>query len=352
MDLKDPAFHAALDAHLDRYAGHDDARALRELAETVAVYALALWALPLAFEASVTATSWTRALAFGALAGLAYVVLAGAQVRAFLVHHDLTHGSFFSSRRWNRVVAPVVGALVSTSPSVWQREHDRHHKDSNNLDRNQDGQTASWTVAQYEAAPAWQRWAYWLVNQRPVLFVVVPPLYFLGFMRALARWWENLVFAAFVALLWWTERLGAFAAVILPATMFGFLVFHAQHTFEGVVKRRSADYDFVENGLVGSSLLVVPRWPLVGRFLDWCLFFVEYHHVHHLRPGLPAWRLKRCHDDGGALFSATPRVTLGEAVRATRYTLFDEAANALVTFAGRAPWRQKNVYPSPTPNVK
>ncbi|MEW5738532.1 MAG: fatty acid desaturase [Myxococcota bacterium] len=348
MDLKDPSFRAALDAHLDRYAGGDDGRAVRELLETVAVYALALWALPVAFEASRSASSWPAALTFGAVTAVAFFGLAGAQVRAFMVHHDLTHGSFFSSRKWNRALAPIVGALVSTSPSVWQREHDRHHRDSNNLDKSQDGQTASWTVAQYEAAPAWQRWAYWLVNQRPVLFGLAPPLYFLGFMRVRARWYENAVFGLFVALLWWTERLGAFAAVILPSTIFGFLVFHAQHTFDGVVKRRGAAYDFVENGLVGSSLLVVPRWPVVGRFLDWCLFSVEYHHVHHLRPGLAAWKLKRCHEEGGALFDVTPRVTLGAALSTTRYTLYDEAAAKLVTFAGHAPWRaagtlQKNV---------
>ncbi|GMU59636.1 MAG: hypothetical protein AMXMBFR34_13990 [Myxococcaceae bacterium] len=338
MDVENPTFRAALDAHLELYGGSDDARGVRALVETVAVYALALWALPLAFEAARGASSWPATLAFGAMTFVAYVTLAGAQVRAFMVHHDLAHGSLFTSRRWNRALAPIIGALVSVSPSVWQKEHDRHHKDSNNLDKSQDGQTASWTVAQYEAAPAWQRWAYWLVNQRPVLFGLVPPLYFLGFMRFRARWYENGVFGLFVALLWWTDRLGAFASVILPASMFGFLVFHAQHTFEGVVKRRDAAYDFVENGLVGSSLLVVPRWPLVGRFLDWCLYSVEYHHVHHLRPGLPGWKLKRCHDEGGALFDVTPRVTLGHALITTRYTLYDEASGKLVTFAGRAPW--------------
>lgn len=202
MDLKHPAFRAALNAHLDRFAaGTDDARAVRELVETVAVYALALWALPWACDAARAGSSWPSVVGYGALTVAAFFALAGAQVRAFMVHHDLAHGSFFSSRRLNRALAPLVGALVSTSPSVWQREHD-HHKDSNNLDRNQDGQTASWTTAQYDAAPAWKRWMYWFLNQRPILFGLVPLLYFLGFMRVRARWYENGVFGLFVALLW------------------------------------------------------------------------------------------------------------------------------------------------------
>lgn len=339
MNTRDPEFRSALEAHLARFQGADDARALRELLETVAVYGLALAVIPPAFHAARASASWAGGAAWGALCAVSVLVLAGALVRAFLVHHDLAHGSFFSSPRYNRAVAPLVGALASTSPSVWQREHARHHRDSNNLDRSQDGQTAPWTLAQYEAAPAWQRWAYWVVHQPPVLYGLVPPLYFFGFMRVRARWYENAAFFAFLGLLIWTGRLGAFAAAMFPAMAFGFLVFHAQHTFEGLVRWRQEDYDFVENGLRGSTLLVVPHWPLVGPVLRWCLYGVEYHHVHHLRPGLPAWKLRAIHEEGGALFDATPRVTLLDAVKATRLSLYDERAGRLVTFASRPPWR-------------
>lgn len=327
-----------LSEHLHRYTAPNDPRAVWELLQTLAVYAGALAALPWAF-ASFRATSGLPAAAWLGASLASGLALSGAQVRAFLVHHDLAHGSLFSSPRWNRFIAPLWGTLASTSPSVWQREHNRHHRDSNNLDRAQDGQTASWTTGQYHAAPKWQRWAYWLVNQRPVLFVLIPPLYFLGFMRVRARWFENLAFAAFIALLASTGRLGAFTVALLPASVFGFFAFHAQHTFEGVVRRREADCDFVENGLKGSSFLQTPRWPFIGRFLSWSLYSVEYHHVHHLSPGIPAWRLRACHDEGARFFVVTPRVTYAQALRATRYTLYDEASCRLVTFAGRAPWR-------------
>lgn len=347
-----PDFRAALKAHLAAYARPDGRRAALELALTLAAYAgfLALTAACLRQLAQAASTpprlGW---LAASAAAGLGLGLL---QVRAFLVHHDLCHGSLFASRRLNLALAPLFGTLVSTSSSVWRREHDRHHRDSNNLDRPQDGQTAPWTVARYQGAPGWQRWAYWLLNQRPVLFGLVPPLYFLGFMRAAARWYENALFAAFVALLWWTGTLAAFAVALTPATAFGFLVFHAQHTGASLVRRRAADYDFVENGLKGSTLLVMPRVPGLSWFLDWCLDGVEYHHVHHLHPAMPAWRQRACHEAGAAFFAQTPRLTLGEAVKATRLTLYDEGTSRLVSFEGRAPWRRAPVPAGPADELR
>jgi hypothetical protein len=47
-----------------------------------------------------------------------------------------------------------------------------------------------------------------------------------------------------------------------------------------------------------------------------------------------------CHRDGGALFDRVRRVTIRDALRSTRYTLFDERSESLATFAGREPWKK------------
>lgn len=315
---RDESFRAALRSHLARFAGPDDGRGWREVLLTLGACLGALAVGAVAF-----ARGWW--LVFGA----AVPVLALLQVRVFLLHHDLCHGSLFRDRSTNRAVALLLGPLASTSSSVWDREHQRHHRDSNDLDRSQDGQTGAWTVAQYRAAPAWQRALYRVVNQPLVLFGLVPPLYFLGFMRLAARWYENVLFAAFAAALWWTGAWPVFGVALFPATWFGFLLFHAQHTGHRLVRRRAPEYDFIENGLVGSTCLVGP--PIPG--FAWFLYGVEYHHVHHLAPGIPAWRQRTCHDEGGALFAEVPRLTLWDAVKATRLVLYDEARGRLITFA-------------------
>ncbi|MFO0726257.1 MAG: fatty acid desaturase [Myxococcota bacterium] len=319
------AQESAAKAHLASHLGRDDKSGARVVLSTFAVY-----------FACLALATWSLFFLGGAPGALLFTVgtlgLALAQVRAFLVHHDLCHGALFA-RPWLRMaLAPVVGALASTSPSVWSREHNRHHRDSNKLDRSQDGQTAAWTVRQYRAAPRWQRGLYWLVNQRPVLFLLIPPLYFLGFMRLRARLSENLVFAAFATALWFTQAWVPFLVALFPATWFGFLLFHAQHTFPGVYRRPSETWDFYENAMRGSSILVLPP----SRALRWFLYGVGVHALHHLSPAVPGFRLEKALAERPELYAAVPRVSLGQALSTTKYVLYDEDSAQLVTFATAA----------------
>lgn len=119
------------------------------------------------------------------------------------------------------------------------------------------------TVEAYERAPVWQRWLHFVVNQRPILFIAIPPFYFLGSMRVCARVHENVLFAVVAFALYRSGAWVPFALARVPASWLGFLIFHAAHTFEGVLRRSSPSWDFVDNALFGSSMIVVPE----GGFL-------------------------------------------------------------------------------------
>lgn len=302
---------ARVKAHVARFARPDDGAAAMHL-----VASLALYVAGLSLAASALAIPW-RAL--GA------ALLLGAFLKLFMVHHDLMHDAFFSERRLHYPVAILVGALCHVAPSVWRREHDRHHRTSNNLDEPQDGQTAPWTYAEYRAKPRWLRAAYRFANHPLVLFSLGPVVYFFGFMRVRARVIENAAQLGLWYGLYRAELLSTHLAIFLPAGVLGFVVFHAQHTFDGAYRRRRDSWDAFDNAMGGSSLLVLPRWPVLGRFLGYCAHGVEYHHVHHLHPGIAGYRLAACHAEGGAMFDAVPRVTLGRAFATLHYALFDEA---------------------------
>jgi omega-6 fatty acid desaturase (delta-12 desaturase) len=335
------AFRAEARAHAARYAGADDRRAALELACTVALFALGMAAFPhaaglarrgaAALHHGVTARA-AFALAGGLLlAGLVALVQVAIFIRTFLINHDLLHGSFLKSRAASRVAALLTGTLSFAAPSVWKREHDRHHRDSNNLDLEQDGQTASWTVERYLAAPRWHRRAYFALNVPWTTYTVLPIAYFFGFMRVKARWYENVLAAALLASVWATGRLGYFLATFTVAAIVGFYLFHLQHTFPGVYKRRTAGWDFFENAMLGSSFLELPRGRVVGRVVRWFSYGVECHHVHHLNPRVPGYRLARCHDEGARLFEACPRVTLLGGLRTLHASLYDERRDRLAS---------------------
>jgi acyl-lipid omega-6 desaturase (Delta-12 desaturase) len=338
----DTAFRREVREHLSRFTGADDRRAWRTVLATFAIFCLSLAAAGAMTRLALIALSRGAWLDAAALAGPALVMtlfLIGTSVRVFSLHHDLCHQALFSTPRKNRLAATLLGTLVSGSPSVWTREHDRHHRDSNNLDRAQDGQSASWTLQQYQAATRGQRWVYWLLNQRVVLFLLLPPLYFLVFMRVRARWYENALFFGYALGLWKLGLLWFFVACLVPGAWFGFFVFHAHHTFDGAYRRHTPQWDAFESAMLGSSILQLPQSSWLGGALRWFTLNLGVHVLHHLNPGVPGEKLSLALNARPELFAAAKRVTVGDAVRTTRYALFDEATGNFETLARHPPWR-------------
>ena len=67
-------------------------------------------------------------------------------------------------------------------------------------------------------------------------------------------------------------------------------LFYVQHSFPGTYWRRHAEWDYMEASLAGSSRLVLPR------FLQWVTGNIGFHHIHHLAPRIPNYRLPEAQD--------------------------------------------------------
>jgi omega-6 fatty acid desaturase (delta-12 desaturase) len=120
-------------------------------------------------------------------------------------------------------------------------------------------------------------------------------------------------------------------AVMVPASIVGVWLFSLQHHFEGAHWARHAEWDPMSAAIEGSSFLRLPR-PL-----QWLTGSIGFHHVHHLAPRVPNYRLEACHRAHPA-FAQARVLTLGDGLRAFRYALWDEDSGRMVTFADvRAP---------------
>jgi acyl-lipid omega-6 desaturase (Delta-12 desaturase) len=101
---------------------------------------------------------------------------------------------------------------------------------------------------------------------------------------------------------------------------------YVQHSFPGTYWRRHAEWDYVEASLAGSSRLVLPP------FLQWVTGNIGFHHIHHLGPRIPNYRLPEAQ-------AACPELrpgrtlTLGTSLGVLQTKLWDEAAGCYVTFA-------------------
>ena len=65
--------------------------------------------------------------------------------------------------------------------------------------------------------------------------------------------------------------------------------------------------------------------------LQWFTGNIGFHHVHHLNPRSPNYRLEECHNSDAGL-QAAPNSALITALRGLRYALWDEEAGRLVPF--------------------
>jgi omega-6 fatty acid desaturase (delta-12 desaturase) len=120
-----------------------------------------------------------------------------------------------------------------------------------------------------------------------------------------------------------------FFAYLLPfyfAGMAGVWLFYVQHQFEDAYWESHDDWDYLTASLRGSSHLRLPA------LLRWFTGNIGVHHVHHLAPKIPNYRLQRCHDEN-PLFQQAPVVTPISGMSALRLALWDEDARRLVRFA-------------------
>jgi omega-6 fatty acid desaturase (delta-12 desaturase) len=274
---------------------------------------------------------------------------AGLTVRTFIVQHDCGHGSFLPWRRANDALGRLCALLTLTPYGHWRRQHARHHGSWNDLDRREgrgnDIYSTCLTVAEYHALGRWQRRWHRLLRHPAVALLLLPPVIFLVLYRfpfdtptagqeeRRSVWMTNFALLALHGGLGLLLGVGPVALVLLsvmvPASVVGVWLFSLQHRFEGARWARHAEWDPATAAIAGSSFLRLPR------VLQWFTGSIGFHHVHHLAPRVPNYRLEDCHHAHPA-FADARVLTLRDGLRASRFALWDEAAGRMVTFAEAA----------------
>jgi len=267
------------------------------------------------------------------------VPAAGLFARIFIFFHDCTHGSFLPSPRWNRNVGYLFGILTFTAFHDWRRSHAGHHITAGDLDRRGMGDITTMTVEEYLSAAPLQRLAYRLYRHPLILLGIGPLYYFLlrnrypspgakkiDFMSVI---FTNLAIAAIVVSASLTIGFRTYFLVQMPvlvmAATLGVWLFYNQHQFEGVYWARHDEWDPWRVVMEGASYYQLPK------VLQWVTGNIGFHHVHHMRPGIPNYRLQQCYEAIPELQAVKP-LTLRKSLGALRLNLYDEQQRRLVSF--------------------
>jgi omega-6 fatty acid desaturase (delta-12 desaturase) len=312
---------------VEPYVGPDARRATFQLVTTLGLLVVALTTATIALHSSVV------------VAVVPLVILtAGLLVRTFILMHDCAHGSFFASRRLNDAVGYLTGVLTLTPFGQWRRDHALHHASSGDLERRGHGDVPTLTVREYQAKTRRQQFFYRVIRH-PALLLLGGPVHLMFGQRFRARstatgtrqinsvWATNagIVVLLSVALwmLGWRTVVVVYGLPYYLAAMAGVWLFYVQHQFEDAYWTSHGDWDYATAALRGSSHLEL------SAPLRWFTGHIGLHHVHHLAPRIPNYRLQRCHDEN-PLMQTAPVVTLRSGMTALRLALWDEDRTRLI----------------------
>ncbi|HET9452089.1 MAG TPA: fatty acid desaturase [Aggregicoccus sp.] len=266
------------------FAAQDTARSWRNVATTLAALAGSI--------ALAAAAPWWPLRLVGS------VLMALVLVRNFILVHDFMHGSLLSGSRVARALFHTQGVLMLTPPRVWNETHNHHHANTARIAAPASGTFTTWTAQQWHEASALERVCY-VAERHPLTLLFAYPFAFLGalcivpFLKSPRRYWSaGLAAAVHVALslaVLGYAGVGVYlTAMLLPlfgAYAFGAYLFFAQHNFPDMVLREDHAWTHADAALEASSYLEC------GPVMEWFTGNIGYHHIHHLNPRIPFYRL-------------------------------------------------------------
>ncbi|MEZ4682029.1 MAG: fatty acid desaturase, partial [Caldilineaceae bacterium] len=252
------------------------------------------------------------------------------------------HGSFFKKRKANDSVGIVCSLFTMVPYAYWRKSHATHHAHHAELEERGIGDIWTMTVDEYWEADLWKRIVYRAFRNPFFLFVIAPTINFVILSRMTigtpdswrhgekaSVWWTNLALAGLwsvqIAFLGWQTMVMINLPIIIIASTVGTWLFYVQHQFERTYWEHTPQWDYTLAAMHGSSYYKLPR------VLQWFTGNIGFHHIHHLSPRIPNYRLEQCHKEN-ELFQRVVQLTLRNSISTVNLTLWDEERQRLITF--------------------
>ncbi|MGB3310878.1 MAG: fatty acid desaturase [Nodosilinea sp.] len=345
------------DFALTMYMKSDDRRAAFQIFNTVVPY-IALWVLAVKAAA---VSLW--------LLPPIMILMVLFLLRCFTLMHDCGHYSLFQSKKVNRVVGFLLGAINAMPQHAWSRDHAFHHKTNGDWERYRSiGDFLS--VEEFLQLSAFDQKLYGFIRQplmtlpggffylaiKPRLTLVLGVYDFVSHWLACLKrdrrihfksvvashhskhwqskseFWDLLVNNLFVVSSWLVLSyligpvlfLSLYSIVLTIAGAIFICIFFVQHNFEGSYAHQTEGWNYLRGAIEGSSYLELPA------ILRWFTTDISYHSIHHLSERIPNYNLAACHRDHEHLLKNVKTLRIDEMLGCAKFILWDADSNRLV----------------------
>lgn len=240
---------------------------------------------------------WPVQLAFSIVAGLILV-------RGFIMLHDYAHGAILRKSKLAHAIFVPFSMFFMTGFHYWRDTHNFHHNHVLDLREPSHGTFPVMTLEEWQNAGFWKRFNY-RINRSPLTLLFA---YFTVFMLSNAimpflsnpkkHWAAGMAVVVHVGLivaLWLlVGPMSAVFGVIIPyfiASSLGAYLFYAQHNFPEMDILPPEEWSKVAGSLQSTSFFKM------NPAMMWFTGQIGYHHIHHMNPAIPFYRLKTVMDE-------------------------------------------------------
>lgn len=259
--------------------------------------------------------------------------------RMFVLYHDFLHRSILDKSKAAKGIFTVVGWYMLAPASIWERSHNYHHAHNSKLYTSSIGSFPVVTKEKYLASPRSERFAYLFVRH-PVtiglgyIFMFIYGMCIRSFASNSKKHWDSLVALAFhfavgttiFLLAGWLGLLFGFLIPFFISLGLGSYLFYAQHNFPGVQYAEKDGWTYHDAALTSSSYM---RMSWVMR---WFLANIGFHHIHHLNPRIPFYRLPEAYRAMPELQQAKKTSLLPwDVIRCLRLKVWDPAQQRMLS---------------------
>ena len=276
---------------------------------------------------------WTARLAAGVISGLAIV-------RLFIVYHDHLHGALLKDSKLASAILSVYGVLVLAPPRIWRETHNYHHAHTAQIVGSHIGSFPVVTVEMWKKMKPSDRLKYRIVRNPLTILLGYVPIFMIGMCinslrKSVTKYWDSAValsvnWALTAGLIYFFGFTTTFFAFILPlmvACATGAYLFYAQHNFPEMALQPRHQWTYAKAALESSSYMEM------GPMMQWFTGNIGFHHVHHLNPLVPFYKLPKVMASIPELQQpGTTSLSISDIVACLRLKLWDAQQGKMVGY--------------------
>ncbi len=219
-------------------------------------------------------------------------------VRVFILFHDFMHLAYLRGSFVAKWIMYAYGVYVMTPPNAWRASHNYHHAHTAKIVGSHVGSYMMVTTEMWKKMTPKERSSYKLLRHPALIFMAYFTVFGIGmcvspFRRNPKKHWDSALSIVVqvvgnVLTFWlggWEIWLCCWFLPLFVATMTGAYLFYAQHNFPEMNVQPRESWEYTRAAIESSSYMKL------GPVLNWLTGNIGYHHVHHLNPGIPFYRL-------------------------------------------------------------